>query len=52
MFLRFLAAAVIETNLVYPIGVNNNKIITGSNVRIGASIASTMAELNAQANVL
>jgi hypothetical protein len=42
-----LAAAVIKTNLVYSVGVNNNEIITGGSVGIGASITSTMAELNA-----
>ena len=47
MLLCFLAVAVIETDLVYPVGVDNNKIVTGRGAGIGASIANTMAELDA-----
>jgi hypothetical protein len=47
MLLCLFTVAVIETDLVYPVGVDNNKIITRRSAGIGASITNTMAELDA-----
>jgi hypothetical protein len=47
MLLRFLAIAVIETDLVYTVGVDDNKIITRRSAGIGALMAGTMTELDA-----
>jgi hypothetical protein len=48
----YLAFAKVETNLMDAVGIDNNKIVSRSSLRIYATVANTMTELNAEADLL